>query len=44
MEDFLNDHKHRPNQHENSPKQFNEMGDLVVNMMTSQWKLRQKHD
>ena len=44
MEDFLNDHKHQPNQHENSHKQFNEMGDLVVNMMKSQWKLRQKHD
>ena len=44
MEDFLKDHKHHPNQHENSHKQFNQMGDLVVNMVKSQWKLRQKHD
>ena len=44
MEDFLNDHKHQPNQHENRHKQFNEMGNLVVNMMKSQWKLRQKQD
>ena len=44
MEDFSNDHKHDPNQHENSHKQCNEIGDPVVNMMESQWKLRQKQD
>ena len=39
-----NDHKHCPNQHENSHKQCNERGHPVVNMMESQWKLIQQHD
>ena len=33
-----------PNQHKNSHKQCNETGHPVMNMMESQWKLRQQHD
>ena len=33
-----------PNQHENSHKLCNETGHSIVNMMESQWKLRQQHD
>ena len=43
-EHLSNDHKDRPNQHENSHKQCNEMGHPIMNMMESQWKLRQQHD
>ena len=43
MEHFSNDHEDCRNQHENSQKQCNEMGNPVVNMMESQWKLKQ-HD
>ena len=39
-----NDHEDHPNQHENSHKLFDETGRLVVNLMESQWKLRQQHD
>ena len=31
-------------QHENSHKLYDQMGHPVVNLMESQWKLRQKHD
>ena len=34
----------QPNQHKNSRKQSNKMRHPVVNMMESQWKLRQQHD
>ena len=44
MEHLTNDHKDHPNQHENSHKQCDETGQLIVNMMESQWKLRQQHD
>ena len=33
-----------PNKHKNSHKQCDETGHRVVNMMESQWKLRQQHD
>ena len=39
-----NDHEGHPNQHENSHKQCDETGRTILNMMESQWKLRQKHD
>ena len=38
------DHKDCPIQHANSHKQCDETGHPVVNMMESQWKLRQQHD
>ena len=44
MEHFSNDHEDNPNQHEDSHKLCDEMGHLVVNLMESQWKLRQQHD
>ena len=44
MEHLSNDHEDCPNQHENSHKLCNETGHLVVNLMKSQWKLRQQHD
>ena len=44
MEHLLNDHEDHPYQHENSYKLCNETGHLVVNLMESQWKLRQQHD
>ena len=44
MEHLSNDHEDRPNQHENSHKQCNETGHPIVNMMESQWKLRQQQD
>ena len=44
MKRLSNDHEDRPNQHENIHKQCNETGHLVVNLMESQWKLRQQHD
>ena len=44
MEHFLNDHQDCPIQHENSHKKCNETEHPVVNMMESQWKLRQQHD
>ena len=40
----LNDHEDRRKQHENNHKQCNETGHPVVNMMESQWKLKQQHD
>ena len=44
MEHFSNDHGDRPNQYGNSPKLCNEAGHSVVNLMESQWKLRQQYD
>ena len=35
------DHQDHPNQHENSHKVCGEMGHLMMNLMQSQWKLRQ---
>ena len=42
MEHLSNDHEEHPNQHKNSHKQCDEMRHPVVNMMESQWKLRQQ--
>ena len=44
MEHLSNDHEDRPNQHEINHKQCDETGHPIVNMMESQWKLRQQHD
>ena len=44
MEHLSNDHEDDPNQHEYSLKLYNEMRHPVVNLMESQWKLRQQHD
>ena len=44
MEHLSNDHKDHPNQHENSHKLCDETGYPIVNLMESQWKLRQQHD
>ena len=44
MEHLSNDHEDRPNQHENSHKQYDETGLPLMNLMESQWKLRQQHD
>ena len=44
MEHLSNDPEDCPNQHKNSIKLFNETGHPVVNLMESQWKLRQQHD
>ena len=38
------DHEDCLNQHQNCHKLCNEMGHPVVNLMESQWKLRQQHD
>ena len=39
-----NDHKDRPNQHQNNHKVCDETGHPIVNLMKGQWKLRQQHD
>ena len=44
MDHLLNDNKDCLNRYENSHKQCNETEHTVVNMMESQWKLRQQHD
>ena len=44
MEHLSNDHKDCPHQHENSHKLCDEMGHPVMNLIESQWKLRQQHD
>ena len=44
MEHPSNNHKDHLNQHKNSHKLCDEMGHSVVNLMESQWKLRQQHD
>ena len=43
MEHLSNDHEDHSNQQENSHKLCDEMGHPVVNLMESQWKLRQQH-
>ena len=44
MEHLSNDHEDHSNQHRNSHKLCDEMGHLIVNLMESQWKLRQQSD
>ena len=44
MEHLSNDEEDRPNQHKDSHKLCNETGHPIVNLMESQWKLRQQHD
>ena len=44
MEHLSNDHEDSPNQHENSHKLYDETEHTVVNLMESQWRLRQQHD
>ena len=44
MEHLSIDHEDHPNQHENSHKLCDERGHPVVNLMESQWTLRQQHD
>ena len=44
MEHLSNDLEDCPSQYENSHKQCYEMGHPVVNILESQWKLRQQHD
>ena len=44
MEHLSNNHEDHPNQHENSNKLWDETRRPVVNLMQSQWKLRQQHD
>ena len=44
MEHLPNDHNDHPNQHKNSHKLCYETGHPIVNLMESQWKLRQQHD
>ena len=43
MEHLSNDYEDHPNQHGNSHKLYDEMGHPTVNLMESQWKLKQ-HD
>ena len=43
MEHLSSDHNDGPNQHENSHEQCDETAHPIVNMMESQWKLRQQH-
>ena len=44
MEHLPNGDEDHPNQHENSHKLGNETMHPVVNLVESQWKLRQQHD
>ena len=44
MEHLSNDHEDHPNQHKNSHKLYDKTGHPIVNLMESQWKLRQQHD
>ena len=44
MEHLSNDHEDHPNQHKNSHKLCDETGHPDVNLMESQWKLRQQHE
>ena len=44
MEHLSTDHKHHPNGYNNSHKLRDGKGHPVVNMMESQWKLRQQRD
>ena len=44
MEHLSNDHEDRPNQHETSHKLCDETRHPAVNLMESQWKLKQQHN
>ena len=44
MDYLSNDHEDCPNQHENIQRLCNEMGNPIVNLMGSEWKLRKQHD
>ena len=44
MEHLSDDQEDHPNQWENSHKLCNEIGHPIMNLMESQWKLRQQHD
>ena len=44
MEHLSNDHKDHLNQHENSLRLCEEMGASIMNLMETQWKLRQQLD
>ena len=44
MELLSNDPKEYPSQHKKIHTQCNETGHPIVNMIESQWKLRQQHD
>ena len=44
MEHLSNDHEDHLSQHDNSHKPCDETEHPVVNLMESQWKLRQQHD
>ena len=44
MEHLSNDHENNPNLHVNSHKLSDETKHPIVNLMESQWKLRQQHD
>ena len=44
MERLSNDHEDHPNRHKNSHKLCDKTIHSVVNLMESQWKLRQPHD
>ena len=44
MEHLSNDHKDHPSKHEKSHNLCDEMEHPIVNVMESQWKLRQQHD
>ena len=44
MELFSNDQEDHPNQHGNNHKLCDEIGHPVVNLMESQWKLREQRD
>ena len=44
MEQLSNDHEDHLNYPKNSHKLCDEMGHPIVNLLESQWKLRQQHD
>ena len=44
MEHLSNDHEDHPNQYKDSHKLCDETGHHAVDLMESQWKLRQEHD
>ena len=44
MEHLSNDYEDCPNQHEKSHKLCDKTRHPIVNLMESQWKLRQQHD
>ena len=44
MEHLSNDPKDHPNQHDNSHKLCDETRYPVLDLLESQWKLRQQHD